>query len=495
MSAIAEILISNGVQVQGSDMNDNANVKRLRKLGAEIFIGHDAKNLPSEGAIVFSTAVKAENAEYKAAKERGMVLLSRADILAQIMGEKRAISITGTHGKTTTTSLTAMVLEAGGLDPTVINGGILAAWGSNARAGKTPLMVVEADESDGTFIKLPSEIGVVTNIDPEHLDYYGSVEKMEAAFCRFFEQIPSHGLLVLGIDHPVVRKMIEACPEIRQAKKVLTYGFSQDADLRLLDVRSEGPRCSFDVALGENVAGGRAELRDVKLAVPGEYNAQNALAAMAVALEQGVEIEVIRAALGGFAGVGRRFTPAGQWGQVDFYDDYAHHPVEIASVLKAARGAAQNRVIAIMQPHRYSRLHDLFDDFCACFDDADIAVITPIFAAGEKPIEGVSQDALIAGIKAHKAKGNERHEEAMRENVLALAGPEDLPELISSIAQPGDLVIALGAGTISYIINQLPGQLSALSSQSAPMQATAPKGAFASAPEPQDIGKPAGEPA
>lgn len=452
MSAIAEIMLARGYQVQGSDLKKNTNTERLQNKGVSIFLGHASANIKGAKYIVISSAVKADNPEYIAAREQGIPIIRRAEMLAELMRNKSTISITGTHGKTTTTSLISTLLDEADLDPTVINGGILNRWDSNAHVGSSDWMVVEADESDGTFVKLPTQIGVVTNIDPEHLDFYGSTENMENAFRQYFENIPFYGAAIAGIDHPVVRKMVTEIRTQEAAKRIVTYGVAADADLRLENLRCDGTACYFDVCFGGRMNGHSGiTLKDVKLQSPGHHNALNALAAIAVGFEVGLSEQTIRSALADFAGVKRRFTHTGDWNGIHFYDDYAHHPVEIASTLTAAKSASSGRVIAIMQPHRYTRLQHLFDEFCECFENADVALVTPVYAAGEVPILGFGQKELVAGIKA---KGHE--------NVVAVKDYDHLLAVLKDIAQPGDLVIGMGAGTITEWAYALPSQLTAL---------------------------------
>ena len=450
MSAIAEVLHTRGYPVRGSDLKDGPNLKRLRDMGVPCAVGHDPAHIDGARFVVVSTAVKPENPELEAARERGIPIIRRAEMLAELMRGRAAVAITGTHGKTTTTSLIAELLAGADLDPTVLSGGIINAWGSNARIGGGDWMVVEADESDGTFIKLPTQIGVVTNIDPEHMDYWQSIDALHGAFQTFFESIPFYGLVVAGVDHPIVREMVAAMERQRSGRRVLTYGAADDADLRLANFRAEGGGVRFDVDLAEKVNGGVRTVTDIRLPVPGHYNALNALAAVAVGTEIGIADETIRSALAGFGGVKRRFTLAGTWNGVSIYDDYAHHPVEIAAVLKAARDAAEGRVIAILEPHRYTRLKSLFGDFCTCFADADTVIVTPIYSAGEAPIAGIDRAALIEGL-----------ERQGREHVLATDSAADLAALVAETAKPGDLVIGLGAGAITEWTNALPGRLAA----------------------------------
>ena len=448
MSAIAEILTAMGYTVQGSDQKDSPNVQRLRKKGIRVFVGHDPINLVGARQIVISTAVKSGNVELEAARAKGLPIIRRAEMLAELMRFKTSVSVTGTHGKTTTTSLLAHILVEAGLDPTVITGGIISEWGSNARLGDGQWMVVEADESDGTFVKIPSQIGVVTNIDPEHLDYFGSVDEMHRAYEAFYNGIPFYGLGVTCIDHPVVRQMIERLELRKNGRPLLTYGVADDADLRLMNQRSEGPCTIFDVVLGERVQGGARTLKNVMFPLPGDYNASNAIAAIAVAIEAGVSDEAIVKSIASFCGVQRRFTLAGTWNGVAIFDDYAHHPVEIAAVLKAAREATQGRVIAAVQPHRFTRVQELFDDFSNCFADADAVLVTPIYTAGEAPIEGVTHTALAEGIR----KSGHR-------NVIAVDHEHDLADEIRRIGRSGDYVMVMGAGTNTEWAYALPDWL------------------------------------
>ncbi len=448
MSAIAEVMHTRGYRVQGSDLKEGANLERLRARGISCLIGHDPQNLDGAAFLVISSAVKAGNPEFEAAKERGIPIIRRAEMLAELMRPCSTVSITGTHGKTTTTSLIADLLKAADLDPTVITGGIINAWGTNARIGKGAWMVVEADESDGTFLKLPTQIGVVTNIDPEHMDYWQEVETLHNAYAQFIEAIPFYGIAIACIDHPVVRELLAKLGGAANGRRTLTYGVAREADLRLVNLRSARDHITFDIDLGPAVRGGARKLDNVVLPVLGHYNALNALAAFAVAVEAGVGDDVIRAALASFAGVKRRFTRVGEWHGATIYDDYAHHPVEIAAVLRAARAAGDGRIIAVMQPHRYSRLQALFNEFSACMDDADIAIVTPIYSAGEAPIPGIDRDELASGLRRHG-----------HPQVLTIDDEESLADALASVAQPGDIIVGLGAGTITEWINALPKHL------------------------------------
>ncbi|PKR60257.1 UDP-N-acetylmuramate--L-alanine ligase [Thalassospira lohafexi] len=447
MSGIAEILHNLGYSVQGSDISDNANVQRLRGLGITVFVGHEAGNITDANVVVISTAVKSDNPEVIAARADMIPVVRRSEMLAELMRLKAAIAVGGTHGKTTTTSLVATMLDAAGLDPTVINGGIINSYGTNARLGDGDWMVVEADESDGTFVKVPSTISVVTNIDPEHLDHWKDFDQLREAFKNFVQNIPFYGFAVLCIDHPEVQALIGRVTD----RRIFTFGFSPQADVRATNVRTNISDSVFDVVIRERVDSEERIIKDVRLPMVGDHNVSNSLAAITVALELGIPDEKIVSAFDGFTGVKRRFTKTGEVDGVTIIDDYGHHPVEIKAVLKAARQATQNNVIAVVQPHRYSRLHDLFEDFCTCFNDADNVIVADVYEAGETPIEGASRDALVEGLR------NRGHR-----HVSALEGPEKLAEVIAAAAKPGDLVVCLGAGSISAWANALPAQLEAL---------------------------------
>ncbi len=447
MSGIAEILHNLGYPVQGSDLSESANVKRLQAMGIPVAIGHDAANLGEAQVVVVSSAVKRDNPEVQAARERLLPVVRRAEMLGELMRLKWSVAIGGTHGKTTTTSLVAALLDGAGLDPTVINGGIINAYGTNARLGAGDWMVVEADESDGTFTKLPATIAIVTNIDPEHLDHYGSVERLHDAFETFIENIPFYGFAAVCIDHPVVQQLIGRIDD----RRLVTYGFSPQAEVHGDNLRLEPGVSRFDITVFDRFSGRRSHLRDVALPMLGQHNVQNALGAIAVALEMGLTEEDIRRGLDNFGGVKRRFTKTGEWRGVTVIDDYGHHPVEISAVLQAARQATEGRVIAVMQPHRYSRLESLFEDFCTCFNDADTVIVADVFPAGEIAIEGADRDSLMAGLRARGHR-----------DVHALEGPDALPGMIADMAEPGDLVVCLGAGNITAWANALPAQLEEL---------------------------------
>ncbi|MDM9644652.1 MULTISPECIES: UDP-N-acetylmuramate--L-alanine ligase [unclassified Rhizobium] len=452
MSGIAEVLHNLGHRVQGSDQADSANVQRLRDKGIEVFVGHKAENLGDAEVVVVSTAIKKDNPELIAAREKLLPVVRRAEMLAELMRFRNAIAIGGTHGKTTTTSMVATLLEAGGLDPTVINGGIINAYGTNARMGEGEWMVVEADESDGTFLKLPADVAVVTNIDPEHLDHYGNFDAVRAAFRQFVENVPFYGFGVMCLDHPEVQALVGRIED----RKVVTYGENPQADVRFMNVRIDGARSTFDVEIRRRRTGQVIKLDNLVLPMPGRHNVSNATAAIAVANRLGMSSEDIAKGLASFGGVKRRFTLTGEWNGVQIFDDYGHHPVEIKAVLKAAREACKGRVIAVHQPHRYSRLASLFEEFAACFNDADSIFLAPVYAAGEEPIEGANAEALVSLIKS----GGHR-------DARFLASPELLPEMVAEIAKPGDFVVLLGAGSITYWAAALPKQLEGLSGRSA----------------------------
>ncbi|MBI3452682.1 MAG: UDP-N-acetylmuramate--L-alanine ligase [Rhodospirillales bacterium] len=446
MSGIAEILHNLGYKVQGSDVAESANVKRLAALGIPIAIGHKPANLASAEVVVISSAVKADNPEVLAARERLVPVVRRAEMLAELMRLKWSIAVAGTHGKTTTTSMVAAMLDVAGLDPTVINGGIINAYGTNARLGAGDWMVVEADESDGTFIKLPATIAIVTNIDAEHLDYWGTFEAERKAFQTFVANIPFYGFAALCLDHPEVQALI---PQVSD-RKILTYGMSPQADVRAVNVRLSASGGRFDAQISGRI-GIAQVIRDLHLPLVGAHNVQNSLAAVAVAVEMGLREDVIRRALASIKGVKRRFTRTGEAAGLTVIDDYGHHPVEIAAVLKAARSATAGGVIAVVQPHRYTRLKNLFEEFCTCFNDADAVIVADVYPAGETPIEGADRDALVAGLRAHGHR-----------KVTPLADPKDLATTVLELARPGDLVVCLGAGSITNWANALPQDLARL---------------------------------
>ncbi len=444
MSGIAEVLHNLGYRVQGSDQSESANVQRLRDKGIECFVGHRAENIGEAEVVVVSTAIKKSNPELIAAREKLLPIVRRAEMLAELMRFRQAVAIGGTHGKTTTTSMVATLLEAGGLDPTVINGGIINAYGTNARMGEGEWMVVEADESDGTFLKLPAEIAVVTNIDPEHLDHYGSFEKVREAFRQFVENVPFYGFGVMCIDHPEVQALVSRIED----RRVVTYGENPQADVRFQNLRMDGATSLFDVTIRNRKTGAEISMDALRLPMPGRHNVSNATAAIAVAHELGMSEEGIRRGLSSFGGVKRRFTNTGSWNGAQIFDDYGHHPVEIKAVLRAARDACQGRIFAIAQPHRFTRLRDLFDDFASCFNDADTVMIAPVYAAGEDPIEGISSETLVSKMRA----GGHR-------DARLIDGPQPIPALIREMAQPGDFIVFLGAGNITQWAYALPQDL------------------------------------
>jgi UDP-N-acetylmuramate--alanine ligase len=447
MSGIAEVLVNLGYAVQGSDQTESANVKRLRDKGVKIAIGHAADNLAGAGVVVVSSAIKRDNAELAAARALRLPVVRRAEMLAELMRLKSCIAIAGTHGKTTTTSMVAALLEAGGFDPTVINGGIINAYGTNARLGTGEWMVVEADESDGTFLKLPADVAVITNIDPEHLDHFETFDAVQNAFCAFVENVPFYGFAVMCTDHPVVQSLVGRIED----RRIVTYGENPQADVRIVDVSHAGGTSLFTVVRRDRAGRAVEEIARLALPMPGRHNALNAVAAIAIAREIGIGEDVIRNALGNFGGVRRRFTRIGAWNGVTVIDDYGHHPVEIAAVLRAARESTKGQVIAIVQPHRFTRLAALFEQFCSCFNDADAVIVAPVYAAGEAPIAGADRDALVQGLRTH---GHRR--------VLALDDPDQLAGLVAEMVQPGDYVVCLGAGSITQWAYALPGELAAL---------------------------------
>ncbi len=446
MSGIAEVLHTLGYAVQGSDIGEGANVLRLREMGIFVSVGHMAENLGAARVVVVSSAVNADNPEVVAARDNLVPVVRRAEMLAELMRLKWSIAVGGTHGKTTTTSIIAALLDAAGMDPTVINGGIINAWGSNARLGTGDWMVAEADESDGTFLKLPATVAVVTNIDPEHMEHYGSFDKLRDAFDAFVDNIPFYGFAALCIDHPEVQAMIPRVSE----RRLVTYGFSPQADLRAVNLQSGPSGTRFDVVVTDRKSRVERTIESLSLPMVGDHNTQNALAAVAIASEMNVDDEIVRKALAGFAGVKRRFTQTGEVDGTVIIDDYGHHPVEITAVLRAARAAAHGKVIAVVQPHRYTRLRDLFEDFCTCFNDADAVIVADVYEAGEDPIAGANRDALVEGLRHHGHRA-----------VEALKGPECLAAVVDDLARSGDMVVCLGAGNITQWAHDLPDQLHA----------------------------------
>ncbi len=440
MSGIAEVLINHGYTVQGSDLKSSKITERLKTLGAVIYEGQRAENLENAEVVVISSAIKPGNPELDEARAKGLPVVRRAEMLAELMRLKSNIAVAGTHGKTTTTTMVAAVLDEGGIDPTVINGGIIHAYGSNARMGQGEWMVVEADESDGTFNRLPATIAIVTNIDPEHMEHWGTEEALHQGFYDFVSNIPFYGLAVCCTDDPDVQALVGKITD----RRVITYGFNAQADVKAVGLTYKAGAAHFDVALQNE----DDVIEGCELPMPGDHNVSNALSAVAVARHLGMKKDEIRSALKGFGGVNRRFTKVGEVDGVTIIDDYGHHPVEIAAVLKAARQASEGRVIAVHQPHRFSRLSHHFDDFCACFNDADVVGISEVFAAGEDPIEGATHADLVAGLIRH----GHRH-------ARIVESEGDLVRLVREQAKPGDIVVCLGAGTISTWANSLPEQL------------------------------------
>jgi UDP-N-acetylmuramate--alanine ligase len=443
MSGIAEVLHTLGYAVQGSDIAENANVRRLRAQGIRVAVGHDAAHLADAQVVVVSTAVKPDNPEVVSARQRLIPIVRRAEMLAELMRLRWAIAVGGTHGKTTTTSLVAAVLEAAKLDPTVINGGIIEAYGTNTRMGEGDWMVVEADESDGSFLRLPATIAVVTNMDPEHLDHWGTAEAMVAGYDQFVTNIPFYGFAVLCIDHPAVQAMIP-----RVDRRIVTYGFSPQADVRADRIVANTLGATFEVEVTDRFRKRNRRMGPFRLPMLGQHNIQNALAAIAIGIEMEIDNETLKSAFMNFRGVKRRFTRAGDAGGITVIDDYGHHPVEIAAVLKAARQAGARDVIAVVQPHRFSRLASLFTEFCTCMNDAGTVIVADVYAAGEAPIPGVNRDTLVDGLRASGHR-----------SVVALPGPEHLAEMVHAIARSGDFVVCLGAGTITNWAHALPPQL------------------------------------
>jgi len=446
MSGIAEVLVTLGYTVRGSDVADNANVKRLRDMGVTVNIGHKAENLDGADVVVVSSAIKPDNPELVAARAKRLPVVRRAEMLAELMRLKSCVAIAGTHGKTTTTSLVAALLDAGGLDPTVINGGIINAYGTNARLGAGDWMVVEADESDGTFLKLPADIAIVTNVDAEHLDHFKTFANVQEAFIDFVENVPFYGFAVMCTDHPIVQRLVGRIID----RRIVTYGENPQADVRLVDLDHANGASRFSVLFRDREGKIVHEIKNLTLPMPGKHNALNATSAVAVAHELEIADDKIRAALAKFGGVKRRFTKAGEWNGVTIIDDYGHHPVEIAAVLKAAREVAKGQVIAVVQPHRYTRLKTLFEPFSTCFNDADAVIVAHVYPAGEAPIEGADRDSLVAALRA---RGHRQ--------VIALDGPEKLAGIVKGLVKPGDYVVLLGAGSITNWAYALPDELKA----------------------------------
>ena len=448
MSGIAEILHELGYQVQGSDIAEGTNVKRLRERGITVSIPQTAENLDGVSIVVISTAIKPDNPELVAARERYLPVVHRAEMLGELMRLRWSVAVAGTHGKTTTTSLVATLLDAAGIDPTVVNGGIISSWGSNAKLGSGDWMVVEADESDGSFSRLKPTVAIVTNIDSEHLDHHGSFENLERAFENFIASIPFYGFAALCIDHPSVQKLLPSVSD----RRVITYGLSANADVRAVNLRHQSGDMIFDVLLSERLDITTEKLENVQFPMLGEHNVQNCLAAISICLEMAIDPQIILSGLRQFKGVGRRFDFKGETDGITVIDDYGHHPVEIRAALSAGRmRAEQNKLIAVVQPHRYTRLRDLFSDFCACFNDADHVIVADVYPAGETPIEGFEKENLAEGLRAlgHRS-------------VTTLQSPETLATEIDHLAESGDIIMCLGAGTITAWAATLPAELAAL---------------------------------
>jgi len=444
MSGIAEIMHNLGYKVQGSDIADNTSVKRLKSMGIPVSIGHAAENVAAAYVVVYSSAVKPGNVEFEEARKLNLPLVRRAEMLAEIMRLKSCVAIAGTNGKTTTTTMVAALLDAGDLDPTVVNGGIINAYGTNARLGAGDWVVVEADESDGTFLRLPSTVAVVTNADPDHLDFYGTFDKMRDAFQRFVENVPFYGFAVLCIDHPEVQAMVGRIED----RRIVTYGLSPQADVRATNVNFSEGVSHFDVIVTDRRRNIETRLEQLCLPMPGEHNVQNALAAITVARELRVGDDTIREALRKFGGVNRRFTKVGEWNGTAIIDDYAHNPFKIAAALKAARQAYTGPVIAVVQPHRYTRLRDTWEQFCSCLNDADVAIIAPVYPAGEQPIEGIDRDTYAEALRSHGHR-----------NVLTIDGGMDIARIVAPLVKQGGAVVMLGAGSISHWAHALQAQL------------------------------------
>ena len=453
MSGIAEILHNLGYKVQGSDLSDNANVKRLRDKGIHVAVGHNEENIGEANVVVISSAVKRDNPEVMAARAASLPIVRRAEMLGELMRLKWSVAVGGTHGKTTTTSIIATLFDTAGLDPTIINGGIINAYGTNARLGAGEWMVVESDESDGSFTKLPATIAIVTNIDPEHMDHYHDFAAVKRAYDQFVQNIPFYGFAVLCVDHPEVQEMIARVSD----RKIITYGFSPQADVRAINLETKPEGTRYDVVISDRKNDTARTIEGFFLSAIGLHNVQNSLSAIAVGHQLGFTDNILRLAMSKFEGVKRRFTRTGSVHGITIVDDYGHHPVEIAATLKAAQQAKGNagKIIAVMQPHRYTRLASLFADFCKCFNDADTVIISDVYAAGEQPMEGINRDTLVEGLRAHGHR-----------DVHALADPKQLATMIAKIASANDYVICLGAGTISSWAYALPAELEALSKQS-----------------------------
>src|ERR1700751_5332087 len=444
MSGIAEVLCNLGYTVQGSDAAEGGNVTRLREKGIKVSVGHQAENVDGADVVVVSTAIKRDNPELMAARALRIPVVRRAEMLAELMRLKSCVAIAGTHGKTTTTTMVATLLDAGGLDPTVINGGIINAYGSNARLGAGDWMVVEADESDGTFLKLPADVVIVTNIDPEHLDHFKTFDAIQDAFRNFVENVPFYGFAVMCTDHPVVQTLVGKIED----RRIVTSRQNPQADVRLVDLTPMGGGSKFKVVIRDRKTDTAHEIADIMLPMPGRHNASNATAAIVGAPQRGLFDDAIRKAIAGFGGVKRRFTKTGEWNGVTVIDDYGHHPVEIAAVLKAPRESSNGKIVAVVQPHRYTRLQSLFEEFCTCFNDADAVEVEDVYPAGETPIEGIDRDHFVLGLRAHGHR-----------DVIPLPNAGELAPIVKGLAGNGDLVVCLGAGNTTRGPSRLPGGL------------------------------------
>ena len=433
MSGIAEVLLNMGYKVSGSDLRKSEITERLASLGGEIFYGHVRENVAGVDVVVISSAVKNDNPEVQEAREHLIPVIPRAEMLAELMRMKYGIAIAGTHGKTTTTSMVATLLGFAGIDPTIVIGGRLNSLGSNARLGQGKFLVAEADESDGSFLKLSPTIAVVTNIDADHLDFYSGIEEIKDTFVEFINKVPFYGLTVLCIDNDNVADIIP-----RVNKRFLTYGLSAQADIRACDIKLAGLSTSF-------VAQYRGErLGEISFKMPGAHNVLNALAAIGVALELNVPFPVIQEGFRDFGGVGRRFQVKGEVNDIMVVDDYGHHPTEIRATLAAASGGWDRRLVVVFQPHRYTRTKELYDEFVKAFHDADVLILTDIYPAGEEPIEGVTAEALARSVRQHGQK-----------DVTHIADREELVGHLQAILKPGDILLTLGAGNIWQTGEQL----------------------------------------
>lgn len=446
MSGIAEVMCRQGYTVQGTDSADSYTLDSLRKLGVTVSVGHASDRLGTAAAVVVSSAIKADNPELAEARRRGLPIVRRGDMLAELMRPMSGVAVAGTHGKTTTTTMVAALLDAGRIDPTVINGGIINAYGSNARVGSGAWMLAEADESDGTFLRLPATVAVVTNVDPEHLDHFGSYENVKAAFRTFMAQVPFHGFAAVCADHAPTLEIAKTVTD----RRVLTYGFDDAADVRAVNLTADRDGMVFDVGFSARVEGGAAQMTGLRLPMPGRHNVLNALAALTVARELGVSATDCARGLAGFEGVQRRFTKAGAWNGATIIDDYSHNPPKIAAAIEAARQVAEGRVIVVVQPHRFTRVRDLWDGFVTCMDGADVALVSEIYTAGESPIEGITGRALAEAV-GKRGQTDARY----------LSSPDDLPGILRGLARPGDYVLVLGAGSSTSWAKSLADKLAA----------------------------------